>query len=71
MKTALHAACASGLVKVVRELLQRGANVNARDVHQQTPAHAAITSKIFEVNSMYLTRIFRKHWVDFTHSFGL
>ncbi len=49
-KTALHAACASGSVKVVRELLQRGANVNARDVQQQTPVHAAITSKVFEVN---------------------
>ncbi len=49
-KTALHAACASGLVKVVHELLKRGANVNARDAQQQTPAHAAITSKVFEVN---------------------
>ncbi|CAF0922324.1 unnamed protein product [Rotaria sp. Silwood1] len=47
--TALHAACASGSVKVVRELLQRKANVNAQDVHQQTPAHAAITSKVFEL----------------------
>lgn len=53
-KTALHAACASGLIKVVRELLQRGANVNARDAQQQTPAHAAITSKVFEVNSIHL-----------------
>ncbi|CAF2773850.1 unnamed protein product [Rotaria sp. Silwood2] len=47
--TALHAACASGAVKVVRELLQRNANVNARDIHQRTPAHAAITSKVFEL----------------------
>jgi ankyrin repeat protein len=49
-KTALHAACASGSVRVVRELLQRKANVNARDIQQQTPAHLAITSKVFEVN---------------------
>ena len=48
-KTALHAACAGGLVKVARELLQRGADANARDNQQQTPAHAAITSKVFEV----------------------
>jgi ankyrin repeat protein len=54
----LHAACASGLVKVVRELLQRGANVNARDAQQQTPAHAAIISKIFEVNQLDLNKIF-------------
>ncbi|CAF1196458.1 unnamed protein product [Rotaria sordida] len=47
--TALHAACASGSVKVVRELLQRNANVNARDIHQRTPSHAAITSKVFEL----------------------
>jgi ankyrin repeat protein len=49
-KTALHAACASGSVRVVRELLQRKANVNVRDIQQQTPAHLAITSKVFEVN---------------------
>ena len=48
-QTALHAACASGLVKVVRELLQRKANVNARDTQQQTPAHVAVTSKTFDV----------------------
>ena len=48
-RTALHAACAGGLINVVRELLQRGADVNARDNQQQTPAHAAITSKVFEV----------------------
>lgn len=36
-------------MKVVRELLQRGADANARDNQQQTPAHAAITSKVFEV----------------------
>jgi ankyrin repeat protein len=51
-KTALHAACAAGSVRVVRELLQRGANVNARDIQQQTPAHTAVTSKIFEVNQL-------------------
>jgi len=50
----LHAACASGLISVVRELLQQGANVNARDSQQQTPAHAAITSKIFEVRLISL-----------------
>jgi ankyrin repeat protein len=49
-KTALHAACAAGAVKVVRELLERKANVNARDGQQQTPVHAAITSTVFEVN---------------------
>ncbi|CAF3869297.1 unnamed protein product [Rotaria magnacalcarata] len=48
-KTALHAACASGSVRLVRELLQRNANVNARDAQQQTPAHAAILSKVFEL----------------------
>jgi ankyrin repeat protein len=52
-KTVLHAACAAGSVRVVRELLQRGANVNARDSQQQTPAHAAITSKVFEVNQIF------------------
>lgn len=50
-RTALHAACAGGLVNVVRELLQRGADVNARDNQQQTPTHAAVISKVFEVGS--------------------
>ena len=48
-QTALHAACASGSMRIVRELLQRGADVNARDAQQQTPAHAAVTSNTFEV----------------------
>ncbi|CAF0858837.1 unnamed protein product [Adineta ricciae] len=48
-QTALHAACASGLIKVVRELLQRKANVNARDIQQQTPVHVAVTSKTFDL----------------------
>ncbi|UJR36278.1 hypothetical protein I4U23_029008 [Adineta vaga] len=48
-RTALHAACASGSIKIVRELLRRKVNVNACDNQQQTPAHAAITSKIFEL----------------------
>ncbi|CAF1008681.1 unnamed protein product [Adineta steineri] len=48
-KTALHAACASGSIKVVRELLQRKAKVNARDLQQQTPVHAALTSNVFEL----------------------
>ncbi|CAF1122926.1 unnamed protein product [Adineta steineri] len=51
-KTALHAACASGSIKVVRELLQRKANVNARDLQQQTPVHAALTSNVFELLPM-------------------
>ncbi|CAF4332790.1 unnamed protein product [Rotaria socialis] len=48
-KTALHAACASGSVRLVRALLQRNANVNARDAQQQTPVHVAILSKVFEL----------------------
>jgi uncharacterized protein len=43
-RTALHAACAGGLVEAVDILLARGARVNKADRDGQVPAVAAIES---------------------------
>ena len=43
--TALHAAAFTGLDDVVRFLAQQGANINAKDLSDQTPLHKAMNIK--------------------------
>ncbi|CAF1023912.1 unnamed protein product [Didymodactylos carnosus] len=45
----LMAACESGMISIVRELLKRGAKVNGRDRQGQTPVHAAVKSRNFNL----------------------
>lgn len=40
--TALHWACAMGDLEIVRDLLQRGANIKALSVHEETPLVRAV-----------------------------
>jgi len=38
-RTALHIASASSFAKIVHLLIQYGANVNAKDINENTPLH--------------------------------
>ena len=54
MVTPLHSAVSSGNVEVTRELLQRGAPVNARQQHGWTPLHAAAQNGNLEILELLL-----------------
>ena len=41
MRTPLHCACIRGFTMIARELVQNGANPNARDFDESTPLHCA------------------------------
>jgi hypothetical protein len=48
--TPLHLACCTRDLESVRVLLDHGANVNARDNHDQTPLHQVLTHLLFKHN---------------------
>ncbi len=52
--TALHRACMFGHTDVVRLLIERGANVNAKDVRWRTPAHDAAWSRVASAAPLHL-----------------
>jgi ankyrin repeat protein len=43
--SALHIACSKGRFEIIQYLVQKGANVNLKNIHGSTPLHKSILAK--------------------------